>query len=863
MAKVALLVGVSEYEPGLNPLPGSVKDVDAMQRVLAHPELGGFAETDITVLKNPQRQAIEDAIYTLFNDRKKDDLLLFYFSGHGIKDEKGRLYLATRATRKDGNGRLVPPSAVAATSLHDNINVSRSQRQVMILDCCFSGAIAQGMTVKDDGTVNLKDYLGGRGRAILTSSSSTEYSFGSETAGYENAGLSIYTRYLVEGIEKGAADTDGDGWIAVEELHEYAASRVKEAAPAMTPKFYPVEGGYKIVLARSRKDDPKLKYRKEAQARAEQGQGQFSIIAQRLLRGKRIEWGIAAEEAKAIEDEVLQPYREYELKQQEYEQALAEVVQAGYPLSATAEAELKEYQQYLRLRDSDIAAIETRILTAVYQQNLVQYEQTLTDAIQQEFPLNQQTRQNLGRLQQSLGLKGEDITRVEHPLIQQAELRHQEKLRYEAERQQQEKERAEYENKLWRYEQEFTKAIQAEYPLSEFVADGLKSFQQQLGLQNEDTARIEQPLEAKYREQLRRQELAEKQSQADLRQPSVIPANEDKNESVPPLESKANYDLEIHLFLTPEERNQGLQKEVELWDGRKINVKIPASVRVGQKIRVRGKGEFNQNSQEWGDLYLLVTDTHPEGGVNIFETFFTNFKKGEPEQKGELEQKRQTRGDDLRLDLKLSFREAVFGGEKEIRINHLETCVNCSGSGVKPGGRSRTCTICSGSGQIRRPTRTPFGSFTQVSVCPTCDGSGQVVEDKCNMCDYNGRKQETETLRITIPAGVDNGTRLRVASEGDAGIYGGSAGDLYVYLFVDEDKKFKRDGVNILSSVQISQAQAASGCSLNVDTIHGSASLEIPRGTKSETVLRLQNHGVPYLGNPSQRGDHLVTVNIG
>jgi uncharacterized caspase-like protein len=362
MAKVALLVGVSEYEPGLNPLPGSVKDVDAMQRVLAHPELGGFAETDITVLKNPQRQAMEDAIYSLFSGRKKDDLLLFYFSGHGIKDENGRLYLATRATRKDSNGSLVPPSAVAAASLHENINASRSQRQVMILDCCFSGAISQGMTVKDDGTVNLKDYLGGKGRAILTSSTSTEYSFGSATVGHEDAGLSIYTRYLVEGIEKGAADTDGDGWIAVEELHEYAANRVKEAAPAMTPKFYPVEEGYKIVLARSRKDDPKLKYREEAQVRAEQGQGQFSITAQRLLRGKRIEWGISTGEAKAIEVEVLQLYREYELKQQEYEQALAEVVQAGYPLSATAEAELKEYQQHLGLRDSDIAAIEARIL---------------------------------------------------------------------------------------------------------------------------------------------------------------------------------------------------------------------------------------------------------------------------------------------------------------------------------------------------------------------------------------------------------------------------------------------------------------------------------------------------------------------
>jgi uncharacterized caspase-like protein len=379
MAKLALLIGVSEYKSGLNPLPGSVKDVDAMRRVLVDPELGGFAEADIVMLKNPQRQEMEDAIYDLFNDRKKDDLLLFYFSGHGIKDENGKLYLTTRVTRKDNNGRLVKPSAVAAASLHEHINESKSQRQVIVLDCCFSGAIAQDMTVKDDGMVNLKEYLGGKGRAILTSSTSTEYSFGSEP-GHEEVGLSIYTRYLVEGIETGAADTSGDGWIAVEELHEYAANRVKEAAPAMTPKFYPVEQGYKIVLARSRKDTPKLKYRNEVQARIEQGQGQLSIIARKMLESKRTEWGISPEEAKSIENEVLQPYREYAHKRQEYEQTLAEVVQSGYPLSATSEAELKEYQKYLGLRDVDISAIEVRILAPLK----AEYEQQETWRRQQK-----------------------------------------------------------------------------------------------------------------------------------------------------------------------------------------------------------------------------------------------------------------------------------------------------------------------------------------------------------------------------------------------------------------------------------------------------------------------------------------------
>ncbi|MEH1974831.1 MAG: caspase family protein [Nostoc sp.] len=363
MVKVALLIGISEYEPGLNTLPGSVKDVDAMQRVLAHSEIGDFAEADITVLKNPKRQEMEDAIYTLFSDRKKDDLLLLYFSGHGIKDESGKLYLATRTTRKE-NGKLVKPSAVGATFLHESINESRSQRQVIILDCCFSGAIAQGMTVKDDGALNLKEQLGGKGRAILTSSSVIEYSFGSdgsENPGHENAGLSTYTRYLVEGLEKGTADLNGDGWISVDELHEYTSAKVKEAAPAMTPKFFPVEEGHKILLAKSSKDDPKLKYRKEAESRA--GQGKFSPFARRILDILRDELGFTIEEATAIEDEVLRPYRDYEGKLIEYEQVLLDAVKIEYPFSEATQRDLKDYQKRLGLLDEDIISVEQRVFS--------------------------------------------------------------------------------------------------------------------------------------------------------------------------------------------------------------------------------------------------------------------------------------------------------------------------------------------------------------------------------------------------------------------------------------------------------------------------------------------------------------------
>jgi formylglycine-generating enzyme required for sulfatase activity/uncharacterized caspase-like protein len=356
MTKVALLIGVSEYEPGLNPLPGAVKDVEAMQRVLVHPEMGGFAQENITVLKNPQRQAIEDALYKLFDNRQKDDLLLFYFSGHGVKDESGKLYLSTCATRKN-NGRLVKPSAVAASTLHESINESKSQRQVVILDCCFSGAIAKGMSVKDDGTVNVQEQLGGKGRAILTSSTSTQYSF--EQEGSE---LSVYTQYLVEGIEKGAADLDNDGWISIDELHEYASSKVREAAPAMTPEFYPVQEGHKIMLAKSPKDDPKLKYRKEVEGIALENEGEISSINDSYLNELRNSLKLQSQETDAIESEVLEPYRQRREKLQRYEQIFTEAIRQQYPLSKSDGNGLKRLQQALRLRDEDVALIEKKVV---------------------------------------------------------------------------------------------------------------------------------------------------------------------------------------------------------------------------------------------------------------------------------------------------------------------------------------------------------------------------------------------------------------------------------------------------------------------------------------------------------------------
>src|SRR4028118_599732 len=352
MVKVALLIGVSQYGAGFNQLPAAVKDVEAMQRVLRHPDIGCFDE--VQSLVDPDPQEMGTAIEKLFGDGKRDDLLVLFFSGHGVKDESGNLYLTTRTTRKNDRGGLIRSSAIAARFVQEIMNDSRAKRQVVILDCCFSGAFGEGLLAKDDSSVDIKRQLGGEGRAVLTSSTSTQYSFEQE-----GADLSIYTRYLVEGIETGATDLDEDEVISVDELHEYANIKVQKASPAMKPEIYTVKEGYKIIIAKVLIGDPKLKYRKEVE-RYVHG-GRISPVGRRILNARRDSLGLLPEDAATIEAEVLKPYREYKKKLHEYEQALREAIQHEYPLSDYTRGELKDLQQVLSLRDENVAPIEMRV----------------------------------------------------------------------------------------------------------------------------------------------------------------------------------------------------------------------------------------------------------------------------------------------------------------------------------------------------------------------------------------------------------------------------------------------------------------------------------------------------------------------
>ncbi len=257
-----------------------------------------------------------------------------------------------------------------------------------------------------------------------------------------------------------------------------------------------------------------------------------------------------------------------------------------------------------------------------------------------------------------------------------------------------------------------------------------------------------------------------------------------------------------------------------------------------------------------------MPDMGDMGGFgDLFETFFNGFG-GQSPQGGRSQRRGPQQGDDLRYDLNIDFKDAIFGQQREINIPHLETCEVCRGTGAKPGTGPTTCTTCGGSGQVRRATRTPFGNFTQVAECPTCNSSGQIIADPCTSCGGNGVKQVRKKLRINIPAGVDSGTKLRVSGEGNVGLKGGPPGDLYVFIKVKSDPNLKREGINIYSEISISYLQAILGDTVDIMTVDGKVNLKIPSGTQPNSTLSLENKGVPRLGNPVARGNHQVLVKV-
>ena len=248
------------------------------------------------------------------------------------------------------------------------------------------------------------------------------------------------------------------------------------------------------------------------------------------------------------------------------------------------------------------------------------------------------------------------------------------------------------------------------------------------------------------------------------------------------------------------------------------------------------------------DMFSQVFGSAFGGG---FEEFFGGGGRSSKQRSG------KQRGSDLRYDLEISLEEAASGVEKELEIERNVPCDACASKGSKGSGGVRTCQSCGGRGVVTRQA----GIFLQQTTCPECRGAGETIADPCPVCRGDGRVQRPSRIKLRIPAGVDTGTRLRSSGNGDAGVRGGDAGDLYVFLHVRDHDVFERDGADLFCEVPLPFTVAALGGELKVPCLDGRSSIKIPAGTQGGTVFRLREKGVPN-SRTSQRGDQIVEVAI-
>ncbi|MGA8535153.1 MAG: molecular chaperone DnaJ [Candidatus Tumulicola sp.] len=254
-----------------------------------------------------------------------------------------------------------------------------------------------------------------------------------------------------------------------------------------------------------------------------------------------------------------------------------------------------------------------------------------------------------------------------------------------------------------------------------------------------------------------------------------------------------------------------------------------------------GQGGFGFETGSFGD---------------IFDMFFGNVRGA-----GQAQRHGAQRGSDLRYDLQITLEEAFAGTTREIEFNHLAQCDACKGSGAQPGTLVRPCDGCGGTGVMRGVRHTPLGQMVTQSACSRCAGTGHVIEHPCDACRGHGRRDTERRLTVNVPAGVDDGSRIRIGENGEAGTQGGPSGDLYVYLSVADHPYFKRDGLDTYADVPVSFPQAALGGPIVVHALDGEVELNLAAGTQSGTMLRLRGRGMPRVRG-AQRGDHHVTVHV-
>ncbi|HOJ93526.1 MAG TPA: molecular chaperone DnaJ [Dictyoglomaceae bacterium] len=266
-----------------------------------------------------------------------------------------------------------------------------------------------------------------------------------------------------------------------------------------------------------------------------------------------------------------------------------------------------------------------------------------------------------------------------------------------------------------------------------------------------------------------------------------------------------------------------------------------------------GYGNQGWGPQDFGNFGRTFED--------IFSDFFGDSIFGDIF--GRRETRRSPRkGADLRADIHITLEEAAFGGKKEISVTRLEACNVCGGSGAEPGTSPVTCDMCNGTGQVRQARQTPFGQFVQVTTCPKCGGTGKFISKPCHECHGTGKVRNKRKIEFKVPAGVDDGYVIRLSGEGESGEYGGPNGDIYIYVHVEPHKIFKRDGEDIWIDLPVDYLTAILGGEIEIPTLEGNEKISIKPGTQTGEVITLKGKGIPYLNNPSRRGDQKIKVLI-
>jgi molecular chaperone DnaJ len=244
--------------------------------------------------------------------------------------------------------------------------------------------------------------------------------------------------------------------------------------------------------------------------------------------------------------------------------------------------------------------------------------------------------------------------------------------------------------------------------------------------------------------------------------------------------------------------------------------------------------------------------------ADIFDELFGQFGFST----GRSSRRAPRRGRDLQMGVSLTFEEAVFGAEKQIDFERDETCSRCKGSGAEPGTSPTRCPTCGGQGQVRQVRQTLLGQMMQTAACPNCGGRGEVIASPCHTCRGGGLERRKVHKSVDIPAGVDSGTQVRLAGEGEPGVYGGPNGSLFLLLDVQPHRFFKRRDNDILLNLDINLAQATLGAEVSVPTVDGEEQLRIPAATQPGKVIHLKGKGVPHIRRKDHRGDQLVIINV-